>query len=181
MRTLSYISRVHTSCRQIYNIFRDVVRCTTMKQDVRFDVDIRELSAVTRVNLDDNVPDIQTDATAVVEACINASWFASLELVMSKPKYLLFQHSVNPVDGAVPTRSPMSKKRKSQWGVSRSSQPQQTDSEVAGAPIPAQRKRTRTESDVLRSEPVCTGARFDYALTSVLTLSRCNKRELDSG
>lgn len=140
--------------RQIYNIFRDVVRCTTMKQDVRFDVDIRELSAVTRVNLDDNVPDIQTDATAVVEACINASWFASLELVMSKPKYLLFQHSVNPVDGAVPTRSPMSKKRKSQWGVSRSSQPQQTDSEVAGAPIPAQRKRTRTESDVLRSEPI---------------------------
>ena len=164
------------SCRQIYNIFRDVVRCTTIKQDVRFDVDIRELSAATRMNLSDNAPDTQSDAAAVVEACINPSWFASLELVMSKPKYLLFQRPVNPVDGAGSTRSPMSKKRKPQWGVSRSSQPQQMDSEIAGAPIPAQRKRNRTDSDVLQPEPVCTRAGLDYALTSVLTLSRCNQR-----
>ena len=125
-----------------------------VKQDVRFDVDIRELSAATQMTLDDDVPDTQSDATAVVQACINDSWLASLDLVKSKPKYLLFQRPVNAVDGGGSTRSPASKKRKPQWNVTRSSRPQRLESETSGAPIPAQHKRTRTESDVLKSEPV---------------------------
>ena len=67
-------------------------------QDIIFDVDIRELNTAPLMTLTDT-PNPQNDAVAVVEACLNDSWFASLSLQVSKPKYLLFKRSVGAVDG----------------------------------------------------------------------------------